>query len=91
MKYTIGGCWGCHVQWLNKEQFKKKRLRPWNRFSVHGHHSRIPQRGDLLEGDFRESTKTFKFTDVKQMRDPRDQFFAKVKLVKTEKKLQVSK
>ena len=82
MKYKIGGHWGHCVFWINKDQFKKKRYWLWTIFNVHGHHQRPPRVGDLLTGEFENSVMTFKFTSVKVMRDPRDQFFGSVRIVK---------
>lgn len=77
--YRIGGVWGCHVSWLDTKQFDGWDGGGDSLFSVYGHHPRIPEVGQTLVGEFKDSSIRFEFTEVDRQSDPTDMFFGKVK------------
>ena len=81
--HEIGGGWGCHISWNDHKNFEDSKL--WNEntlFRVLGHLPNIPKVGESLLGDFTKSFVKFEFVSVDRCDNPRDMFFAKVKMVK---------
>lgn len=76
--FDIGGGWGCHVSWLNPEEFNAD-LTESSVYSVYGHLPNRPSVGQTLLGDFKKSKIKFEFISVELMSNPNDMFFAKVK------------
>lgn len=83
--YKFGGGWGCRITLTYPEQLQ--RFDKDTIFDVNGHYTPIPKVGDTIIGEFEKSWMKFEFIEVKQMWNPADQFFGKVKLVKREAKV----
>ncbi len=71
--YELGGGWGDHVGFFPEYEDGKREQR------VTGHKMRRPKVGDFLRVPMQSGrVLTFKFIEVRLMRDPRDQFFGTV-------------
>ena len=76
-RFTVHGGWGHHVEFLDFEARK-----------VHGHLPERPSEGDFLTAEMNSGKiAVFRFTEVRRMRDPADQFFGTVEDVGYEDEL----
>lgn len=77
--YAMGGWWGNHIGWLDRDN--------WEGGRVYGHKPRRPNVGDVVEINMEGGdTMLGRFIEVEYCRDPRDMFFGTLHFVGYEEK-----
>jgi hypothetical protein len=80
--FDIHSGWGDHIEWRDDtlERFKQP-LTLDSVFDVWGHLPVLPEVGNTLMSEFKKTWMKFVFIEVERCDNPRDMFFAKVKIV----------